>query len=176
VGKYASLDVDPSDSNRPVIAYFDTSNRSLKLAYWDGAAWVLRVVDSPMAGEYCSLAVAADGRVHLSYYDGSSGDQDYATAFLKSSAFALESADVPGITGWWGAMALDGGGKPHITYYDASWATLRYAEKTTGVWRTLTVPESTITQARTTIGIDNAGIMRIGYESGGSVKIARYLP
>jgi hypothetical protein len=129
-----------------------------------------------MTGEYASLAVSSSGAVHVSCYDGFSGDQDYATAPGVSGAFSKTGVDTANVTGWHGNMVLDGNGKPHIGYYDMSTGTLRYAEKTSGSWRTLTVPEPSVTQARITIGVDGSGIQRIGYESLGSIKIARYLP
>ncbi len=97
VGEYAALALD--SSNLPRISYYDSSNRSLKFAYYNGYSWQIMTLESPSAtvtdlapanlerlnpglddyqimaypqgvvGIHTSIAVDSTNRVHITYMD-----------------------------------------------------------------------------------------------------------
>ena len=71
VGKYSSIAINPT-IDLPVIAYYDATNKALKLARWHGAAgWDIRTVDDTDPGPvglYTSLKIDSEGWPHISYH------------------------------------------------------------------------------------------------------------
>ncbi len=71
VGKYNSIAINPTVA-LPVIAYYDATNKALKLARWGGqAGWDIRTVDDTDPGPvglYTSLKIDSDGWPHISYH------------------------------------------------------------------------------------------------------------
>lgn len=62
----------------PHIAYLVGSYK-LKYARWSGSAWTIETIDaSGSVGLDCSIAVASDGTVHVSYYDDTNRNLKYA--------------------------------------------------------------------------------------------------
>ena len=59
----------------PFISYYDRANQDLRLATYDGAAWIIQVADSlGDTGQYPSLELNAQGYPVISYYDATNGD------------------------------------------------------------------------------------------------------
>ncbi|RLB57828.1 MAG: hypothetical protein DRI34_06710 [Deltaproteobacteria bacterium] len=96
------------------------------------------------SGKFPSLAVAADGRVHVCYLD-------YSDNYLK---YALRQDDGWSVTrleyvaddngtiadGGLCSIALDNSGAPHVCYYDYGKDQFRYAVKTATSWDIVSVP------------------------------------
>ena len=84
VGEYSSLFADPSGIVH--IGYHDYTNGTLKYAVSNSSnvtdGWVVDTVDSSSGdvGSYASLTVDSTGDIHISYYDGVSGDLRYAVS------------------------------------------------------------------------------------------------
>ena len=82
VGKYTSIALD--SSGKAHISYYDATSyappkQDLKYATNASGAWVTTTVDgSGEVGEYTSIALDSSGKVHISYYDYTSGDLKYA--------------------------------------------------------------------------------------------------
>ena len=70
VGKFSSIAINPT-IDLPAIAYYDATNKSLKLARWYGAGgWDIRTVDDRdpgPVGTYASLKIDSVGSPHISY-------------------------------------------------------------------------------------------------------------
>ena len=67
-------------AGNPSISYIDSTNTSLKFAYFNGTSWVTETVDnSGDVGSYSALALDSSGNPSISYYDTTNGDLLYAT-------------------------------------------------------------------------------------------------
>jgi hypothetical protein len=113
----------------PHIAYGEDR---LYHAYHSGSQWVYETVDaSPGVGQYASIAVDSNGKIHISYWDAINGELKYATNMLGVwQAVILDSGKV----GQFASIAIDGGNKVHISYNDAANGDLKYATNASGSW------------------------------------------
>lgn len=91
---------------------------------------------------HTSIAVGADGTVHIAYFDDTTDDLRYARG--DENGWLLELVDATGDVGRHASLALDASGVPHIAYLDASQARLKYASRTGGAW-SLAVPQNGVT-------------------------------
>ena len=98
-----------------------------------GGHWVMEEVDagSGTLSYHCSVAIAGDGRPHLTWYhEFLPGGKQYTHmrhASMEEGVWVVRSVD-GGISGKWNAMAIDSKGVPHVSY--SQWSTnggLRYA-------------------------------------------------
>ncbi len=86
------LTLDRSD--RPHMAY---GGDHLYYSWYDGSTWRNEVVDAGQGvGEYASIAVDRDNRVHIAYYDSASGSLKYA--LRENNAWTLQLIDQPDST------------------------------------------------------------------------------
>ena len=71
--RWPSLALGPG--GLPFISYYDPTNQDLRLANYDGAAWIIQVVDSlGDTGHTSSLELNAQGYPVISYHDATNGD------------------------------------------------------------------------------------------------------
>jgi hypothetical protein len=134
VGEHASLAVGPD--GRLHVMYFDGTDGALEYATCPGdctvaANWSVRTVDSsaPLTGPWASLEVDANGRLHVSYYDGTNRDLKYATCATGCGTlenWQIITADSAGDVGKYSSLAIDSGGRIHISYLDDATDDLRY--------------------------------------------------
>jgi hypothetical protein len=143
-------------AGHPHISYFDETNDNLKYAYLDGVAgWQIETVDTgdPTGagdvGRYSSLALDADNRPHISYYDSINMNLKYA--YSDGSSWHLQTADSTGIVGQYTSLVLDADNHPHISYYDLTNDDLGYA------WRGECVPLQGV-------GLTGPGALLVGQE------------
>ena len=115
-------------------------------------------------GQYSSIALDSNGKVHISYYDATNQTLNYATN--ASGLWVSETVDT-GNVGQYSSIAVDSGGNVHISYYDATNTNLKYATGTFGSWSIETVDD--------TVGTDDVGqYSSIAVDSGGNVHISYY--
>lgn len=135
MGQFTSIAVGPD--GRRHIAYYDFGNTALKYAACltsctNAANWQTLTVDGVgSVGRYTSLAVDADGVVHLGYYDASNGDLRYARCAVDCT---ITPANWPKVTvdatnsrGLYTSLAVGTDGRVHVSYYDLTNGDLRYA-------------------------------------------------
>jgi flagellar hook assembly protein FlgD len=137
------------------------------------ASWSYQpVAGSGTSGGFTSVALDGSGRVHMSYYDGSTHDLKYAVR--QSGLWTTTVIDTTGDTGLWTSIALDAQGNPHISYYYALLpdlvnpvGNLKYATKTGGAWTVQTVDATLNVGEYTSIAIDSQGRPHITYYDNG---------
>jgi hypothetical protein len=76
-------------------------------------------------GEYTSIALDSNNKVHISYYDATQSALKYATNV--SGIWATSTVDDTGDVGRHASIAVDSNGKVHIGYFDVTNNTLKYA-------------------------------------------------
>jgi len=148
VGNWSAVDyyVGTSGTPRPVIAYYDESNDTLRLAYGtntttnNGAIgdWTRRYVfgsgtgyatldtSNPLArgsGKYVSIKVEKVvnnvERIHLAFYNSTQQTVVYAVGTL-TGAFKAYTVDKVITGGVWTDISVDNNGNPFIVYGDSS--------------------------------------------------------
>lgn len=143
VGEYAALALD--SSNRPRISYYDATNRSLKFAYWDGAAWHITTVDTPLT----AMGDLLPSNLHHML---AAADPYRATAYPENAV------------GLYTSIAVDANNGVHITYYDTTaygnpnnpYGVLKYA-----YWNGVTWSFDTIDD-RNNVGVENSLAIKPG--------------
>jgi hypothetical protein len=80
VGLWTSIGISPADG-RPAVAYYDRTNKALKLARFDGSAWAIETIDDDPAGDM--------GRYAKLVFDGSNATIAYLATEAVGSGFAV---------------------------------------------------------------------------------------
>ena len=129
--QYTSLRLD--SSNNAYLCYYDSTNHDLKYAAGTNSggviSWATVTIDSVGdVGSYCSLALDSNKKVHISYYDATSGGLKYATN--ASGSWLLYKLDSGAGVGQYTSIAVDGSNRLHISYYDSTNQDLRYTTNT----------------------------------------------
>lgn len=125
------------DNNKQHIFYIDLVLAKTPLSYITNseAKWVSSVVDSQGdVGEQSSIAVDADGFVHIAYYDDTNGSLNYANNVEGWNTTVVDNSSAK--VGMYPSIAIDSEGFVHISYYDDVNQDLRYATNTGGSWST----------------------------------------
>lgn len=197
-GAYSAVGV--TSNNEVVVAWYDATARSLKLAYNTDPSlssdWTNQItIDSYFAGMYVDVAVDADDGIHIAYYNSSNGDLKYA--YLSS--YDDSTADVYTVDSFLSVGQnlmidiIEEGGQqvPYISYYVGSYAgtmmSIRYAswntalamgdgvalDKFTGNWRISSVPARNIPKDYiVSSGSKSAGEFIIGYATDSGLETA----
>ncbi len=144
----------------------------LMLAIQVPAAAGWKVAELGRGGDYCSVAVDANGNPHISYLDGSNPSNHvlrYATSNGKAwRRQIVDSGDV----GWYSSIALDSLGRPRIAYHaDGQPSGLKYAAFDGTIWTTTVVDDGGYSND---IAIDANDHPHISYAGGMNGDIARY--
>jgi hypothetical protein len=132
VGELASLAIDALDGVHAV--FHDARADRLLYAHLarGGTRWDVSAIEpTPVGTDSSSVAVGADGVVHVAY---ARGDQLWY-ARRSSGSWTRTSIDTRPV-GRWPSIGVDRAGRVHIAYHDAGARHLRYATDRDGVWRT----------------------------------------
>ena len=118
------------------------------------------------------MAVDAQDRSHLAYYDTQAHDLKYAV--FRAGAWASTPVDTVGDVGMYASLALDRNGGVHIAYYDLTSRDLRYASRSasTSQWTTCVVDAGDV---GCPVGSECSGSwVSLDVDAQGSVHIAYY--
>jgi len=74
-----------------------------------------------------SLAIDAQGNLHISYFRYDMNNRNLLYARKEGSSWSITTIDATGDVGYYCSLALDANGHPHISYYDADNDALKYA-------------------------------------------------
>jgi hypothetical protein len=167
-GLYSSIAIDQNDN--PCISYWDSWDRELRYASWNGLAWDIQVVDSK-GGSFTSLAIDAEGNPHISYFAGVESELKYAS--WNGSSWRIQTVDSEGRVGECTSLALDSDGNPHISYYDIQQGNLKYASCASSGWHIQIVEWKGNVGWSTSLKIDSNDKPHISYLDG-SNEVMKY--
>ena len=124
-GKFCSLRIDRD--GLPGISYYDSVNKALKFASFDGSKWKITLVDSGNVGTYSSLRLDRNGKPHIAYYDAKQGILKYAS--FDGEKWNISEIDYArfGNSGKFASLALGSDDRPYVSYYDESNGCLKFA-------------------------------------------------
>jgi len=124
-------------NNEPMISYSDTTNPArLRFARWNGTRWTRETVATGIAGHQ-SMALDANDRPQISYWDITNGDLKRAA--FDGTTWNIDTVESMGSVGAFNSIAIDKLGDTHISYFDSTNSDLKYAHGTGGMWTITTV-------------------------------------
>jgi len=112
-------------------------------------------------GDFSSLAVDGDGKVHIAYYDRAA--QSLCHAENGSGAWSVSTIDGEGDRGHFLSLARDSGDAFHVAYYDADAGDLRYARQSPEGWVLETVDAEGDVGRYPSLDLTSDGLPRIAY-------------
>ena len=133
VGDFSSLAI--GTDGLPVVSYRDGTDGDLSVLHCGNVACTSGNVVTPVdtsadpLGYHTSIAIGADGRPVVSYYDGSSNDLKFLRCGNAACTAGNETVtlDTAGTVGQYTSIALGADGVPVVAYYDASSGDLKLA-------------------------------------------------
>lgn len=167
-GYWASVALAPGDA--PVIAHYDQGEGELRVARWNGTAFVGAIaaegedyVPTDTAetqadanvGEYAKLLIGADGKEYLAFYDRAFGALKLASG--TAGAYTVETVDDSANVGTWPDLALEGE-MLHIAYQDVTNQDLKLASGTPGAFSVQTIDSGDYRGADAAIFVDNGAV------------------
>lgn len=146
VGQYSSIAFNPT-SKQPIISYYDSTNRSLKLAFRVFSSWTIKTIHDPSlvgAGKYSSVKRGSTTNINITYYvenySPGSNDSLWYAKYVGSGgncddpAYVCEQVDYGNGRGKYTSLALDSADHPHIAYYTQDMDILKYATYDGNLW------------------------------------------
>ncbi|MBI5193674.1 MAG: hypothetical protein HZA08_09575 [Nitrospirae bacterium] len=160
---FLSITVDAGDIVH--ISYFDTKTSVLKYATNETGSWVTVSLDTVGTSGLYNLIAADSDNIHISYFDSTNLSVKYAVctgSCTDASNWSIERVLSSGDAGRHNSIAMDADGNLHVSYLGGG--ALRYAENTTGTWRTAVVGRNGSSSGEyTSMAIDSGGNIHIGY-------------
>jgi len=116
VGKYSSLDLD--SLGNPHIAYYDSDNRKLKYASYNGLVWTTETVienrTSYKEGKYAALFIDGADRPHISFLEDDHDNLRYV--YKEGNNWRFAYPDTGGNVGGHTSIFVDDKYNVHIAY------------------------------------------------------------
>src|SRR3972149_9859255 len=132
----------------------------LYYAYFDGVKWQHETLDNyPGVGEFASIAMDSNNKVHISYYDSTFRILKYATN--ATGTWATYVIDNKQFVGYGTSIALDSNNSVHIGYYGDK--DLRYATNASGSWVISIVDNAGDVGSYPSIAVDSNNKVHISY-------------
>ncbi len=127
-------------------------------------------------GDYSSLALDSNNKVHISYYNWAKESLKYATNTSGSWVIrTVEGIDsVTDDVGMYSSIAADSSDNVHIAYYDLTNGHLKYATNASGSWVTTTADRAADVGEFSSIAIGSDDKVHISYydNDNGNLKYA----
>jgi len=127
---------------------------------WDDAEWNTEVPDQD-GGQYTSVAVGADGVVHITYFDKE--DHSLRHVWGGPGDWHQETIDDDG-AGSWTSLEIDADGALHVTYSTPGVVELRYATNGSGAWTTEVLEGEGNPGAWTSLALDADGAAHVSFQ------------
>jgi preprotein translocase subunit Sec61beta len=181
VGQYTSVAIGADGLG--LISYYNAADGNLKVAHCSNAACTSATITplhSPAdnVGLYTSIAIGADGRGLISYYDETNGDLKVAHCFdLLCSTAQFRTPDSQGDVGNHTSVTIGTDGLGLISYHDDTNSDLKVAHCSDTICdgATLATLDSLGSVGRdtaVTIGTDGLGLISYFDGSNGDLKVA----
>ena len=184
VGRYSSLTIGADGLG--LISYYDGTNRLLKVAHCANvnctaatSSWLC--AECIGAGAHSSIAIGADGRGLISYYDESLHDLwvAHCASVECAGVDAMTVLDATGDVGQYTSIAIGADGRALISYYDATNRDLKAVHCTNVNCTTADAPVALDATGdfvgqytSLTIGADGFGLISYFDESNNRLKVA----
>ncbi len=136
------------------------------------ANWTRITVDSTgNVGNGLSLAIDSSNNLHISYFDASGGDLEYATCSsgcTTTGNWTKITVTSTGEVGYTPSLAIDSSDNLHIVHYDNVGKDLEYATcssgcTTAGNWSLETIDSSGQVGSQPSLAIDSSDVLHISY-------------
>ena len=175
MGIDTSIAIDSNDAVH--ISYFDSTNRDLEYATCSSGCttasnWITTSVETTgVVGYYTSIAIDSTDAVHISYFDSTNRDLEYATCSsgcTTASNWITTSVETTGVVGYYTSIAIDSTDAVHISYFDNTNDDLKYATCSSGCttasnWDDVSVDITGHVGRYTSISIDSNDNAHISY-------------
>ncbi len=113
-----SFSMAVSPDGVPYIALYDLDRRNLVVIHKRGNRWLKEVVDSRGdVGDFPSITIDNEGRIHLSYYDRTNDKVKYARKDIGKRRWRVEFVSVEGNTGGFSDITVDKDLLVHLVYF-----------------------------------------------------------
>ncbi|MHC1680336.1 MAG: fibronectin type III domain-containing protein [Methanomassiliicoccales archaeon] len=133
-----------------MLAIFPSSTKAEPPVFRTAEGWGVETVDGDgyfgsYLGRFTSIALDANGKVHISYLDDTDYDLKYATNV--NGHWETTFVDTSGYKGFGSSIALDSKGHAYIAYSDGTNNRLKYATNAGGSWVNTTVEYAVVTDS-----------------------------
>ena len=142
--------------------------KELRYATNATGGWATLALDTANAGWFPSMAVDADGHVHISYYAMGTETLRYATD--SGGSWVTSTLDPTEGVGRYSSLVIDAEGAVQVAYEDDSVGALRLASNQSGEWSSSVV--DTGGGRYGSLALNAEGELAVAYYGGGSLKLA----
>jgi len=169
-----SGDAHPYLAGMPVISYFHKATDQLRFAWFDGAEWQTRPVDSAgWTGRYTSMKILDSGEPAICY-NLQSGAISVRYAVFSGFGWLAQNVETSQLEGHYVSLAILDSGMPAISYQDMSHSDLKFSWFDGQLWKTETIDSEGVAGYWTSLAIVG-GQPAISYqEKGWKLKYAWY--